>query len=197
MYFALPKAECHFSEVIPAVKQVKLFIVVKIPKEVDRAEMNKKVQFLTRFVNHCLMVEYNCRQDITDVVIIGSSSSFRIVYPTVSFDNIRSCGQFVERVATAAASYIAGSATKYTHGFPSMGLEDLFIGTLDENVKWRFIADIGLYRPNTQLSIIPHCVPHYSCTLVDNEPILLSELNKFPCSDSAELVSGTMITYSQ
>ena len=57
MYLALPEAECHFSEVIPASKHVKLFLVVNTHKEVDQAEMHKRVQFLVRFVNPCLMVQ--------------------------------------------------------------------------------------------------------------------------------------------
>ena len=70
--------------------------------------MHERVQFLIRFVNHCLMVQYHCRQDLTDVIIIGSSTSFRIVYPRVAFDNIWNCGKFVKRVAAAAASFVTG-----------------------------------------------------------------------------------------
>ena len=153
--------------------------------------MHKRVQFLVRFVNHCLMVQYDCRQNITDVIVIGNSTSFHIVYPSVASDNIWNCSKFVERVAAAAASFVTGSANKFTHGFPSMGLEDLFVRTPDGNLKVSFIADIGLYHPKTQLPIIR------SCTLVDHEPILLSDLNKFPCSASDELVSDTIISYSQ
>lgn len=185
---------CHYYEIIRAGAPCRLYFDIDVSLgggvEVDGPSL---VEIFIRFVNQCLLVEFKRHIEDRQVLIMDSTSSTKfsqhIIYPETIFRSNEDCGNFVRKLAAAAAdAVLTGTTAEMVRGFPISDLERLYV----EQPNGRglnIIADLCVYSRNRHFRI------YRSSKLDREEHLVVAKENLYPLLSQEQFFNDSLVVY--